>query len=305
MKPQLTTSTSATPVLVAALGILILTIMDGSIKGVSARHATVEIAFGRFSFGLIFAVLAALVIRPGWPSMATLRAHLTRTFFVVSTAFLFFYSVSVLPLAEAITISFLSPSLVALLGRFILHEKVSPLTWVSIGVSFFGVVIIAHDDLSRSGGQASANLLGIAAALGAAVTYAVSLVLLRARTASDHIATIVLMQNSLAALYLLPFVMTFGSPLNLFTGGDWTAFLAIGAMGTTGHLLLAWAYSQAAAARIGAVDYSALLWSVAIGILAFNEWPSQAVLIGASFIIGGSGVLLLKPKTHAAPVEME
>ena len=304
MKPKLVTSSSALPVLVATLAILVLTCMDATIKGLSARHVTIEIAFGRFSCGLLFAGLIALVARPGWPSFATTKAHLTRTFFVVSTAFLFFYSVSVLPLAEAITISFLSPSLVALLGWVILKEKVSRLTWGSILTSFLGVVIIAWDDLAKTGGHASANLLGIAAALGAAVTYAVSLVLLRARTASDHISTIVLLQNGLAALYLAPFAFSFGAPAAALSI-DWPLFFAVGAMGTFGHLLLAWAYSQAAAARIGAVDYTALVWSLALGVLFFAEWPSRAVLIGAAFIIGGSFLLLVKPKAHAAPVEME
>ena len=71
--------------------------------------------------------------------------------------------------------------------------------------------------------------------------------------------------------------------------------LAIGALGTMGHLLFAEAYKRAPAARIGAIEYTGFIWAAGIGIIAFGEWPTVPMLAGAALIVSGSLMLLRKP----------
>ncbi len=105
------------PFLVAGLGIFLLSVMDAMIKGVATAHPTAQIVLMRYACGMPWAIAFFLWTRPPAPSAPMIRAHLLRGILVTITAFLFFYALAVLPLAEAITLSFLSPLFLALLPR--------------------------------------------------------------------------------------------------------------------------------------------------------------------------------------------
>ncbi|MBL8587757.1 MAG: DMT family transporter [Methylobacteriaceae bacterium] len=296
VKPPLTASRSIRPLIVATLGILVLTVMDAAVKALAARHTVVEIALARYLFGAGFALAIAAYVGMKRPSAATLRAHLLRTSFVVSTAILFFTALARLPMTEALTISFIAPALVAVFARFILGEAVSRLTIVSIAVCFLGVLVIAREDMAHWKNPAE-DAIGLFAAIGAAFTYAMALVLLRQRAQADGLVTTVTMQNLIAIAYLTPIAAAWTGrvPLDGLIA-EWPTLIVIGGLGTMGHLMLAYAYSQAVAARIGAVEYSGLIWAVIIGFFWFGEWPTPSTLAGAALIVGGSSLLLYRGK---------
>lgn len=294
MSVALTASRGLAPLVVATLGIFVLTVMDAMVKALAARHGVVDIALARYVFGAFFALGVLAFVGMARPNAATIRAQMLRALFVVATAVLFFTALARLPMSEALVLTFIAPALVAVFARFILGEPVSRLTMWSILICFLGVLVIAHDDMANWKNPAD-DLIGLAAALGASITYAMSLVLLRARARADGVVATVAMQNVIAAVYLTPIasVVAGGVPLGGLVG-DWGALMTIGLLGTIGHLMLAWSYAQAVAARIGAVEYTGLLWALIIGLIWFGEWPKPAVFVGAALIIGGSSLLLWK-----------
>ncbi len=286
--------TSALPILLAVLAILVLTVMDALIKRLAVEWNTLDIVAARYTVGALCCIPLVLIQRPPRPSREMLRANAMRSVVVLATAVLFFYALARLPLVEAMVFGYLAPVFMAVLGRFMLGERVNPATGVAILLGFAGVVVIAvGKGLGTTG--LGADFVGIAAALAAALTYALAMVLLRQRTASDHITAIVSVQNLFASLMALPLALAFGSPLSLMLA-EWPSAVAIGALGTVGHLLFAQAFKRAPAARIGAVEYTGFIWALPIGIFAFGEWPSVAALAGAALIISGSLMLLRKPK---------
>ncbi|QLP96237.1 MAG: DMT family transporter [Rhodoblastus sp.] len=222
-----------------------------------------------------------------------MRAHASRSVAVLATALLFITALKHLPLSEALTLTFLAPSLVALFGRLLLGEPVSTPTMWSIAISFLGVLVVAGEDIANWR-DPSEDLIGVGAALGAAVAYALSLVLLRARAQADGFVATVLIQNALLTIYLTPIAAwETGAPL-VGLAADWPLALAIGTLGAAGHLLLGWAYLHAPAARIGAVEYTGLVWGMAIGVAWFGEWAGTNVIAGATMIVGGSCLLLAR-----------
>jgi drug/metabolite transporter (DMT)-like permease len=286
--------TSALPILLAVLAILVLTAMDAIIKRLTDDWSTLDLVATRYTVGALCCIPLVLIQRPPRPSPEMLKANAMRAVVVLATALLFFYALAKLPLVEAVVFSYLAPLFMALLGRLMLGERVSPATGIAIVLGFAGVIVIAvGKGLGTTG--FGADLLGIVAALAAAFTYALAMVLLRQRTASDHIAAIVTAQNLFAALLALPLALALGDPLALMLR-EWPSALAIGALGTVGHLLFAEAFKRAPAARIGAVEYTGFIWAVPIGLFFFGEWPSVAALAGAALIISGSLLLLRKPK---------
>ena len=107
----------------ALLGIALLTVMDGVVKAQMQTHPFILTLFMRFAMGGICALAVLAVVRPAFPTRTSLIGNTVRVPIVVLTAGSFFYSLSVLPLAEALTLSFLAPVFVALLGALLLKER--------------------------------------------------------------------------------------------------------------------------------------------------------------------------------------
>ncbi|KMO19814.1 DMT family transporter [Methylobacterium platani] len=289
MLPRSTSPASA--VLLAALGIGLLSLMDATIKGLSERYGVTGIAFARYAVGTLVmaAVLAAL--RPGWPSAETWRTNGLRAVLVVATALCFFHGLSVLPLAEALALSFLSPIFIALFAALLLRERVRAPVWAGLVVGFVGVGIVVAgqigSEVGSEGPRAAASTWGIAAILVSALTYALSMVLLRARARHDPVVTIVAIQNAgPAAMLAGPAAWTW-TPV---AAPDWALLVLVGVLGVAGHLVLSRAYARAEASRLAAMEYTALLWAIGLGYVAFGEVPGAATLAGAGLILAGSAL---------------
>ena len=104
----------------AVLGIALLTAMDAVIKAQMQQHPFLMALFMRFAAGAVCAIVVTAILRPAKPTRASLIGNSLRVPLVIVTAGSFFYSISELPLAEALTLSFLAPVFVALLGALIL-----------------------------------------------------------------------------------------------------------------------------------------------------------------------------------------
>ncbi|MFH6785811.1 MULTISPECIES: DMT family transporter [Methylobacterium] len=283
----------ASAILLAALGIGLLSLMDATIKGLSDRYGVTGIAFARYIVGTLVMAAVLAVLRPGWPSAETWRTNGLRAVLVVVTALCFFHGLSVLPLAEALALSFLSPIFIALFAALLLRERVRPPVWAGLVVGFVGVGIvvagqvgsggIGADDPVRGAGSA----WGIAAILASALTYALSMVLLRARARHDPVVTIVAIQNAgPAAMLAAPAAFTW-TPV---AAPDWALLVLVGVLGVAGHLVLSRAYAKAEASRLAAMEYTALLWAIGLGYFAFGEVPGMATLAGAGLILVGSAL---------------
>ncbi|TDR89692.1 DMT family transporter [Enterovirga rhinocerotis] len=273
------------PVVQAILGIALLSAMDAIIKGAVARLPVLEIAFLRYLVGTAVMIVLLAIERPGWPSREAIVANGLRAVIVVITATSFFYALGQLPLAEVLILSFISPAVTVVFASLILGERIGPRVLASLAAGFAGVALIVWGGLSGGAGDRTSSLLGVAAVLVSAVGYSASNVLLRARAQRDPLVTIVAIQNIGPALILVgPAGWVWLPP----SGSLWPALIAIGALGVAGHLLLARAYAAAEAARLAALDYTALIWAVLFGLVVFGEVPTLWAWCGAILIVGSA-----------------
>lgn len=265
-------------------GVSLLSVMDATIKDVAARYPTFEVAFLRYTAGLV--VIGAVVgwVRPGWPSRELIVVNSIRSVLGAVLAVTFFFALSALPLAETIALSFLSPTFLALFGAWLLKEHLSPRIGVALAVGFLGMLIIVGGKL----GQATYGplaLLGAGAALISAVLYALSLVLLRARARTDPLPLIVLVLHiGACVLLMLPALWVWRTP----TLQDAAIFGATGLLGTGGHLLLANAFARSQAAKLAPYEYTALIWAVGLGFAVFGEVPGLTTILGALFVVASA-----------------
>ncbi|WP_230531218.1 DMT family transporter [Microvirga roseola] len=271
------------PALRAAAGIAVLSIMDAVIKGMSAFYPTFQVAFLRFACGTLIVTGVVAVMRPGWPSRETVVANAFRSVIAVVTAVSFFYALGQLPLAETLVLSFLSPMFIALFGLLMLKERVDARIIGAIAIGFAGTLIVVLGQTEEA--QSARSWAGVGAALLSAVTYALSLVLLRQRAQRDKFLHIVVFQNVGPALLVAPFAVFVWQPLDLW---HLAWFLVMGVLGFSGHMLMVTAYAKAEAARLAPLEYTALIWAVLIGYGVFAEIPTWATLGGGILIVAAA-----------------
>lgn len=266
----------------AVLGIALLTAMDAVVKAQMQQHPFAVALFMRFAMGALCAFAVLAVVRPARPTRQSVIGNLIRVPVVVLTAGSFFYSLSVLPLAEALTLAFLAPVFVALLGGLLLRETLDRRIVQALGFGVLGMLVMVWPRLQ---GHVTGTGLGVAAALFSAVTYAFNLILLRKIAQREHPAVIVAFQNAGPAVCVaIPAFLAF-VPM---TAWDLAAYVLAGALGVTGHLTLTSAFARAEASRLAPLEYTALVWASLLGYVMFDEVPLITTYAGALLIVAGA-----------------
>jgi drug/metabolite transporter (DMT)-like permease len=269
------------PILLVVVADGLLSLMDALIKLLTARYPTFQIVWLRFSFGLIGSALLLVAMRPGWPGRETIIFNATRSLLVVVVATTFFFALSVLPLAEAIALSFVSPLFMVLFGVLLLGERIDSRIGIALAAGLAGMLLIAG---ARIGDATYSSLawLGALAAVTSSMAYGLVMVLLRARATRDPLPTIVFFQNLGPSLILALPAAYVWVPLD---GYDLALFALIGAIGVAGHYLLALAFAGAEAARLAPITYVSLVWATLFGYTFFGELPTGSALAGAALIV--------------------
>src|SRR3546814_20503166 len=95
-----------------------------------------EIAFFRVFFG--FFALAPVFLRQGWAPLRTRNVKLLAGRGVLNAAamLMFFFSLSITPLATVAALSFTAPLFATLLAMLMLHETVRLRRWTAILIGF-------------------------------------------------------------------------------------------------------------------------------------------------------------------------
>jgi S-adenosylmethionine uptake transporter len=269
--------------LVGMAGIFTFSAMDAVMKGLVLALGTYTTLVWRSLAGALMA--GALFARnPRWPDRPTMRLHLARGILGSFMAFLFFWGLARVPLAQAIALAFIAPLIALYLAAVLLKESVSPRIVGGSLIAFCGVMVIfigqARADLGREA------LLGSLAILASAVCYAINIILMRRQAQAASPVEVGFFQSSIMAAGLalaLPFVG--GVPVPPV---EWIAFILLAAfLATASLLLLSWAYARAQASYLATTEYTSFLWAALFGWVFFDESVSAFTVAGAAMIVGG------------------
>lgn len=286
--PAQTTAPAAVwPLLAAAVAAAAFISMDATIKSLAPRYGAVQLTFFRFAGGLVFAALIWSWMRSPLPTRGLWRLHLVRCALLLVTLTSYFYSLTVLPLAQAVAISYTAPIFISLLAMWVLKER--PSRWIGVALAFglAGTGVALWPELRSS---ASPQLLGLAAAGFSAVAFSGVMVLARMQAQRDSLWTILLIQNLLPAVALAVPASMLWRPLHL---ADLPTILLAGGLATIGLLAVTWAFKHIEASKAAPVEYTGLLWAGLLGYFLFGEVPTVYTVASASLIVIGC-LLLLK-----------
>ena len=261
--------------------------MAAFLKVGATRGASVtELIFYRAIFGLPIVLLWVFTTQGvATLAMQSPRAHLWRAVLGVSTMFIVFAALKMLPLAESQTLLFMGPIFATFLSWLFLKEKVGRQRLLAGLVGFLGVVVVMRPGASVD----QIAPLGVAMGLLAAFGQACVNVTVRHIGATEHVAAIVfwfLVACAVASGVLLPIANTNPDATTLM-------FLAgAGFFGATGQLFMTSSLQHAPIAVLAPFDYLNLVMSMLLGWLLLDTLPTVYTYAGA-LLISGSGLYML------------
>ena len=261
---------------------MLLPLMDGLAKFLSQEIHFLQVVWGRYFFmALISLVITFLFFRHHlkWPS--NFQIQLIRSLFLFLSTILFFYAISIISLAEALTLAFVSPMIVTLLSAIILKEEVGFRRWSAVVVGFIGVLFVIRPGFNE------VNLATITA-LGCGICYAIYIISTRKLSNQDSpLLTLIFtgLSGSIVISLIVPFYWSDLTLLQLLL------LVLLAAIGTLAHFLLILSLNFAEASKLAPLSYSEIIMNVIIGYYFFGDFPSQWVWIGLVIIVA-SGVYI-------------
>lgn len=274
-------------VVLMALAMLLLPVVDGIAKHLSAGYSPLFLSWARYMVASAIVLPAAVILR-GRHFLPTERrtSHLARTVCLVAAMTLYFLSIARIPLATAVSAYFVGPIMAVALSIIVLKERLTRRRFASLVLGFAGAIIILR--------PGTAIEPGILLALGAGLFFAFYLVATRhASTASDPIETLAF-QCVIGTMLLTPqALLSWSTP----RWEDLIFFLGLGGLSAISHGLAIAAFRFADVSSLSPLVNLELIGAVFIGYIVFNEVPQGSTIVGAALIVF-AGCLLLNGHTR-------
>lgn len=202
---------------------------------------------------------------------------LLRGLFGTTALYLFFVTVQNLPLATAVTIQYLSPIFTTIIAIFVLREGVKPLQWLFYALAFSGVLLIQRFDPRVS---MMFLIFGIISAFCSGVAYN----LVRSLKGKEHPLTVVLHFQLIGVL--AGFISLFFE-WRMPSGWDWLFLFLIGVASQLGQMFLTNALQREAVAGVAIVNYTGLVYAVAVGWIIWGEMQTFSSIAGMGLVVLG------------------
>ena len=269
-----------------------LAIMDGFAKYLSFTLPILQITWSRYFFTVVIALPIILLFfkkHLKWTNDPKLQ--LFRGLLLFFANILFFYSISIIPMAKALTLAFIAPLIVTSLSPFFLGEKVGFRRWIAVIIGFIGSLIVIRP------GFMEINLASIAA-LGTGLFYGLYLIVTRKLNKSDHPLLTLLLTGIVGAIIGSILVSNVWIQPNI---SEWFMMFAIGFFASIGHLLLILSLKYADASKLAPFGYFEIIPNMIIGYYFFNNFPDHFHFLGLLVIIS-SGIYIFRREFYKMPL---
>lgn len=285
--------------LVACAGVALFSLMDAAMKELSLALGAFSAMVARNVIGTVISGAAYAASRTGLPNRAVMRLHIWRGLVVAAMAVLFFHSVTLLPLAEAIALSFVAPLVALYLAALLLKESIGRHAIIASLIGVVGVAIILSGRMGEGAEHGPRVIEGIASVIASAILFAYNLVLAREQAQIAKPAEIAFFQTLTVLVALLPFAPWFF----VWPTVDQLPLLTLASvLAVTSLHLLSWAYARAEAQILIPVEYTAFIWAAICGRLFFGEQLTWPVIAGTVLIVCGC---IIAARAKPQPMQVE
>jgi drug/metabolite transporter (DMT)-like permease len=259
------------------------------------------------TMGLFRPMSGMRLLNPGWAAL--------RSFFMAGAFLCFYLAMPFVSLSQAAAAFFTGPLWITLFGALINGEKVGPRRIIALILGFAGVLVIVEP----WGDELEPMLL---LPVGAAMSYALAIVITRARCVDDSAVALSLVQNVIFAQVALVglLVVDMARPDPAAIEGYrfllmpwvraeplvWAMVAATAVTHMVGAITLTHVYQHAEASRIAPLEYSYLMMVPAADYLIWGTAPTANTLSGMVLIALAGGFVSWRegqpvrprPQTH-------
>jgi drug/metabolite transporter (DMT)-like permease len=271
----------------------------GFAKDLSTYMSSIEVVFFRNLAGVLI-ILFSIYKNPLNQIGTKPLLLFFRGFIGFCALLMYFYNIAHISLAQALTFSKVSPIFTAIFSYIFLKEKLSSTATLGIIVGFIGILFVTGFDTN---GLSKTDYLGILSGVGAGLAYT-SIRELRKYYENRAIVLSFMLVGTIGPIILM-LIGTFYpledsnmfdwviAPFAIPTSWAWVDIIGLGIFATFSQIYMTKAYSLAKGGIVGTISYTTILFSIFVGMLLGDMFPSFDLLIGIFFIIL-SGILSTK-----------
>ncbi len=246
-----------------------------------------QAAFLRFAFGLVFLIPVWRALRALHPDRTDLMIFGFRGLVHTFAVMLWFFAMTRIPLAEVTALNYLAPVCVTIGAALFLGETLALRRIMAIGAAMIGALVILRPGFRE---LSSGHL----AMLGAAMFFGGSYLLAKVASGRHSPAVVVAMLSITVTIGLAPFAAaTWAAP----SARDLLLSALVASFATAGHYTMTRAFAAAPITVTQPVTFLQLVWSVALGALAFGEPVDGWVVLGGAIIMGAVSFITWREAT--------
>jgi drug/metabolite transporter (DMT)-like permease len=243
----------------------------------------------------LFMLYPLIRLNGGFTAMKTSRPlqHVGRNLVHYAAQLGWFFALTLIPLAQVVSIEFTMPIWTAILAASFLGERITVWKISAIVLGLIGVIIIVRP----ATGQVDTGQL---IALGAALGFGISVSMMKSLTRTDNTLVIIfwmLVIQSAAGFF--PSLYVWRSP-SAYTWG-WIVVIAF--CGTFSHYCMARAMLYADATVVVPMDFLRVPLTAAVGWLIYSERLDTFTILGAALILTGNLLNLKAPSPVPSSVK--
>ena len=276
------------PIFLLISSCLLFSILASVIKFNSEFIHPVEQAFFRNFISIFLLLPFILKTKIKIKRKSNRKLLLIRGIFGGLTMLLLFCSYSMIPLSQAVAVTFSTPLFVYLGGIIFFKEKTSKFNNFMIVLGFILTIIIIRPDLQIK--------LGVVLALIAAITHAITALLVKKISETESVITLMF------SMVLLMTPITFLPSLHFWsTPQGYKAYLLliiIAVIATLGNFCWTKALSLSKLTNLMSFDFSKLIFTTILGLIFFDERIDHITLLGGAGLIICSHLTALNLKKN-------
>ena len=266
---------------------IILPFMDAIAKYLSAELSFFQITWARYFFTVFWTLpFMFFFFRKNLQWTENPKLQILRGLTLLFANLCFFYSISVISMAKALTLAFIAPLITTALSPYLLREKVGFRRWTAVLIGFIGSLIVIRP------GILEINLATITA-LGTGCFYGVYLVITRKLHSTDSPLLTLLLTGVVGAIitsFIVPVVWINPSLI------QWSWLALMGIFACLGHIFLILSLKYADASKLAPFGYFEIITNIILGYYIFMDFPDLWTFAGL-FIIMFSGIYVMRRET--------
>ena len=262
-----------------------------------------QISGARFAMQVLILMPFALFYRAlHLPDLRETGLYILRGGLILIATSFFFASLNYLPIADAISIFFIEPFVLTLLGAILLGETIGWRRITACLVGFCGALLVIQPQYAE---------VGIAAAfpLGTAICFALYLILTRQMTQKAHPLAVQIYTSLAAFMLIMPVLLVMDNgaiaALDMISLDNYqlSLLIGVGIAASIAHMFITVAFRHAPVAVLAPLQYLEIISATLFGWWVFSDLPNQTTFLGVLIIVSSGLYVFMRERkvSHEKP----